>query len=103
MERATRETVPAEPAGAPIWFIRPGSPAARAGIGTGDRTATADGAEIRDPWSLVSAAGASAKYGAPITLGVERANGGSENLSLTPTVLEPDDSGPREPRDQRQS
>ena len=91
MERATRETVPAEPSGAPVWFIRPGSPAARAGIRTGDRIATADGAEIRDPWSLVSAAGPSAKYGAPITLGLERANGASENVSLIPTA--PDTGG----------
>ena len=99
MERATRETVPAEPAGAPLWFIQPGSPAARAGLRSGDRIATADGAEIRDPWSLVSAAGAAEKYGAPLTLGVERANGASEYVTLTPRSSEdaPD------PNDQRQS
>src|SRR5688572_9258102 len=84
MERAARETVPAEPDGAPVWFIRPGSPAARAGIGTGDRIMAADGNDIHDPWSLVSAAGASAKYGAPLTLKIERANGASENISVIP-------------------
>jgi membrane-associated protease RseP (regulator of RpoE activity) len=100
MERATRETVPAEPGGAPRWFIRPGSPASRAGLRSGDRIATADGAEIGDPWSLVSAATAVERYGAPLTLGVERANGTSENVTLTPRRSATDgDDG----TDQRQS
>ena len=98
MERATRETVPAEPGGAPLWFIRPGSPAARAGLRSGDRIATADGAEIRDPWSLVSAVSAAERYGATLTLGVERANGASENVSLTPRPLDASSD-----RDQRHS
>ena len=108
MERATRETVATEPGGAPVWFIQPGSPAARAGLRSGDRIATADGAEIRDPWSLVSAAGAAEKYGAPLTLGVERANGTSEIVTLTPRRSDPDpdelDRGdPGDRGDQRQS
>ncbi|HET7768934.1 MAG TPA: PDZ domain-containing protein [Chloroflexota bacterium] len=98
MERATRETVPSEPGGAPVWFIQPGSPAARAGLRSGDRIATADGAEIRDPWSLVNAASAAEKYGAPLTLGIERANGASENVTLTPRRSDSETE-----RDQRQS
>jgi len=32
----------------------------------------------------VNAANAAEKYGAPLTLGIERANGASENVTLTP-------------------
>ncbi|HEU5318168.1 MAG TPA: hypothetical protein VFX49_18795, partial [Chloroflexota bacterium] len=51
MERAVRETAPAEPGGAPVWFVRYGSPAARAGIANGDLITDAAGGDVPDPWA----------------------------------------------------
>ncbi len=84
MERATRETVPAEPGGAPVWFLRPGSPAAHAGIASGDLITDADGADVADPWALLPKLSGFARDNAPVTLRVERANGTTQDLTVRP-------------------
>lgn len=82
MERATRETVPAEPGGAPVWFLRPGSPAARAGITSGDLITDADGADVSDPWALLPKLEQFAKDGARVTLRVEQPNGSTRDATV---------------------
>jgi hypothetical protein len=83
MERAVRETAPAEPGGAPVWFVRYGSPAARAGISNGDLITDAGGADVPDPWALLPKLTAFAGDRAPVTLRVERANGGAHDVTVT--------------------